>query len=389
MTRWLKELKPTSIDDIMWPWSRSIGRGLWNLFQVCAAQTQPVTGRISRSAHGKYLKASFGLSSTRMTVLLTALEIAGYDWMEADKFRKAIGKKIPAEMEKQKIKFFQGCRSNGKLAEEKIEELWRLIEPFAAYGFNKAHAASYGIIAYQTSYMKAHYPVQYMTAVLQAEAGDTDKVAAIVHECRRMNIEVLPPDVNESFRNFAMVSKPGESGRIRFGLTTIKNVGEDICEVIYQERKDRGPYRDLENFLERIQDKDLNKKSLESLAQSGALDSFGHDRGVMMANIETCSFYSACQRKRETKQHSLFSGTAIAMDTKLLEAAAGDARRQIALRKQLLGVYIPLIRFSNTKNSASRALTPPGTRRLWSGLRIVVGGVIASCCANRRKKAGS
>ena len=169
----------------------------------------------------EYLEASFGLLVYQDDVLLTAIILAGYDWMEADKFRKAIGKKIPEEMEKQKIKFFQGCRDRGKLAEDDIKELWRQIEPFAAYGFNKSHAASYGTVAYQTAYMKANYPVQYMTGVLQAEAGDADKVAAIVYECHRMGIEVLPPDVNESFRNFAMVSKPGEPGRIRFGLTAV------------------------------------------------------------------------------------------------------------------------------------------------------------------------
>ena len=166
------------------------------------------------------------------------------------------------------------------------EELWNVFEPFQAYGFNKAHGDSYGIYSYQTAYLKAHYPVQYMTAVLRAEADDTDRVAEIVHECGRMGIEVLPPDANESFRNFAMVSKPGENGRIRFGLTAIKNVGEHICEVVYAERKERGPYQSLEDLLSRVQDKDLNKKSLESLIQAGALDSFGYDRGLLLANTE-------------------------------------------------------------------------------------------------------
>lgn len=343
MTRWLKELKPSTIDDIMAMVALYRPGPMDAIPDYVYRKHNPETVEYLDPRMEEYLQASFGLLVYQDDVLLTAIKLAGYNWMEADKFRKAMGKKIPEEMEKQKIKFFQGCRDHGKLSEGKIQRLWQLIEPFAAYGFNKAHAASYGIVAYQTAYMKANYPVQYMTAVLQAEAGDADKVAAITHECHRMGIEVLPPDVNESFRNFAMVSKHGEPGRIRFGLTAIKNVGEHICEVIYRERKNNGQYENLENFLERIQDKDLNKKSLESLIQTGAMDCFGYDRGILLANIENIQFFSRqIKEKQLSNQDSLFAGTAIAVDNKvtLKEATLATLDEKLRWEKALLGIYV-------------------------------------------------
>ena len=200
---------------------------------------------------------------------------------------------------------------------------------------HNSHAASYGIVAYQTSYMKAHYPVQYMTAVLQCEAGDSDKVSEIVHECRRMGIEVMPPDVNESFRNFAMVSKPGEPGRIRFGLTAIKNVGEHICDVIYTERKKNGQYKNLEDLLTRVKDKDLNKKSVESLAQAGALDCFGIDRGVLLANSENILFFSRQMKDGQPAQNSLFTSIGLALESKvqLKDAEPATLEQRLSGRK--------------------------------------------------------
>jgi len=276
------------------------------------------------------------------------------------------------------------------LPELKIHRLWELIEPFAAYGFNKAHAAPYGIVAYQTSYMKAHYPVQYMTAVLQAEAGDAEKVAAIVHECHRLQIEVMPPDVNESFRNFAMVSKPGEPGRIRFGLTAIKNVGEHICEVIYRERKENGQYKDLEDFLQRIQDKDLNKKSVESLIQAGAMDGFGHDRGVLLANSENILYFVKQSREKNiVKQDSLFSSVGLAFDSKvtLKSASLATMDEKLIWEKNLLGLYVSSHPFAYFQEVLKKGLVPlneveNAPRDGW----VVIGGVIDSLKKKITKK---
>ncbi len=380
MTRWLKELKPSHINDIM---------AMVALYRPGPMDSIPEYIKRKHNSElvdyldprmEKYLDASYGLLVYQDDVLLTAIELAGYDWMEADKFRKAIGKKIPEEMEKQKKKFFDGCKNHGKLPPSKIHRLWELIEPFAAYGFNKSHAASYGIVAYQTSYMKANYPVQYMTAVLQAEAGDSDKVSTIVYECKRMEIQVLPPDVNESFRNFAMVSKPGEPGVIRFGLTAVKNVGDNICTVIYTERKENGQYKSLEDFLERVDDKDLNKKSLESLVQSGAMDCFGHDRGMLLANIENVLSYVRQMREKQiSNQDSLFSGTAIAVDSQvhLVDAPEATLEEKLVWEKQLLGVYLSSHPFEYFQDGLKKILVPlieieEYKRNEW----VVVGGVV-------------
>ena len=179
------------------------------------------------------LDRSYGVITYQDDVMMTSIKLAGYSWLEADKLRKAMGKKIPEVMEAEKGKLLDGLVEHG-MTKQKADQLWALIEPFAAYGFNKAHAASYGRVAYQTAYMKANYPVEYMSAVLTADSGDTEKVAEIIHECERMGIEVLPPDINESFADFSVV--PGKQ-TIRFGLTTIKNFGEGIAEAIIAERK--------------------------------------------------------------------------------------------------------------------------------------------------------
>ncbi|MFA6427077.1 MAG: DNA polymerase III subunit alpha [Candidatus Magasanikbacteria bacterium] len=390
MTRWLKELKPTTIDDIMAMVALYRPGPMESIPEYIRRKHNPEVIDYLDPRMKKYLEASFGLLVYQDDVILTAIELAGYDWTEADKFRKAIGKKIPEEMEKQKIKFYQGCRDHGNLPQQKIDELWRLIEPFAAYGFNKAHAASYGTVAYQTAYMKAHYPVQYMTAVLQAEAGDAEKVAAIVHECHRMNIEVLPPDVNESFRNFAMVSKPGEPGRIRFGLSAIKNLGEHISEVIYREKREHGPYTSLEDLSERIDDKDLNKKSLESLIQAGAMDCFGYDRGLLLNNIENLlSFVRQVREKRVTNQNSLFAGTEIALDNKVLLKPGPNATmdEKLVWEKNLLGLYVSSHPFAYYETVLRGRITPLSEMEEFPrDSTLTVGGVIDSLKKKITKK---
>ncbi|MFH1405168.1 MAG: DNA polymerase III subunit alpha [Patescibacteria group bacterium] len=390
MTRWIKELKPNRIEDIMAMVALYRPGPMESIPEYIARKYNPELVKYPDKRLEKILEASYGLLVYQDDVMLTAIELAGYDWLEADKFRKAMGKKIPEEMAKQKIRFYQGCRDHGNLKNQTIDDLWHAIEPFAAYGFNKAHAASYGIVAYQTAYMKAHYPVQYMTSVLQSEFGDAEKVAAIVHECKRMNIEVLPPDVSESFRNFAMVSKPGEPGRIRFGLNAVKNVGEHICDVIYRERKENGRYKSLEDFLERVQDKDLNKRSVESLIQSGAFDCFGIDRGVLLASAENILFYSKQIKEREvSNQDSLFSGTTIALDDKVTikEAEPATLDQKLIWEKELLGLYISSHPFLYFQEKMEEILTPLNEveehpRNEW----LVVGGVVEALKKKITKK---
>ena len=390
MTRWLKELKPNRIEDIMAMVALYRPGPMESIPEYIHRKYHPEDVVFLDPRLEKILYASYGLLVYQDDVMLTAIELAGYDWMEADKFRKAMGKKIPEEMQEQKVKFYEGCKKYGNVAQSIIDELWRAIEPFASYGFNKAHAASYGIVAYQTAYMKAHYPVQYMTSVLRAEFGDTDKVAAIVAECRRMGIDVLPPDINESFKNFAMVSQPGEPGRIRFGLSAIKNVGEHICEVIYRERKERGAYTSLENFFERVTDKDLNKKSIESLIMVGAFDCFQHDRGTLLDNSASLLQYSKqLKEKTVTHQVSLFSGTAITVDSKIVlkPGPLATMDQKLLWEKSLLGIYVSSHPFAQYQSVFSGVVTTfDHTEHYARDAWIIVGGVVDAVVKKITKK---
>lgn len=383
MTRYLKELKPESMFDIM---------AMVALFRPGPMESIP--DYIKRKNNKDlieyldprmkdYLDQSLGLIVYQDDVLLTAINLAGYNWEEADKFRKAMGKKIPEEMMKQKEKFYKGCKEIGKISQEKIDTLWQRIEPFAAYGFNKAHAASYAVVAYQTAYLKANFPVQYMTAILIAESGDLDKVPPVIYEAERMGIKVLSPDVNASFKNFAMIQgENGEKDHIRFGLCGIKNLGEHIADVIYRERKDNGRYKDLQDFLSRVHDRNLNKKSLEALAKCGALDTFGHDRNVLLENIDQIlGFVRQIDEQANTKQHSLFSGTAMAGagKLKLNDAPLATEAQKLGWEKELLGLYVSAHPFSGYQSILASAITPIKDlsleeRKKW----IVIGGVIDS-----------
>jgi DNA polymerase III subunit alpha len=379
MIRWIRELQPTNIDDIMAMVALYRPGPMDFIPEYIKRKHNPETIDYPHPDVEEILEKSLGLLIYQDDIMLTAIKLAGYDWLEADKFRKAMGKKDPALMKKQEKKFKDGCIKN-KISRKIVGELWDQIKPFASYGFNKAHAASYGMVAYQTAYMKTNYPVQYMTSILQAEAKDIEKVAAIVHECDRMGIDVKPPDVNESFKNFAMTSKAGDTGRIRFGLTAIKNVGEHICEVIYRERKENGQYITLEDFLERVNDKDLNKKSLESLIQAGALDCFGHDRGLLLSNIENILFYSKHQKEKSiTNQGSLFAGTAISLDDSVVlkDSSPATMDEKLLWEKTLLGIYVSSHPFKQYEYLFEKVITPLDKvveceRDSW----VITGGVI-------------
>jgi DNA polymerase-3 subunit alpha len=289
------------------------------------------------------LEASYGLLVYQDDVLITAIRLAGYTWLDADKFRKAMGKKIPKEMAEQKDKFYKGCKDYGGLSEEKTDELWKKIEPFAAYGFNKAHAASYGMVAYKTAYLKANFPAEYLSACMTAESGDIEACSEYIAEANRMGYKVLPPDINQSFSDFTVVVKDGQvTGNIRFGLRNIKNFGEEIGRVIIAERKERGPFTSIESFLERVQHRNLNKKSLEALIMCGALDEFG-DRGVFCANIENLlAFHKGMMQINASSQVSLFENLDDKPKSvlKMNEAPLATLDQKLIWEKEILGLYI-------------------------------------------------
>ena len=383
MTRYLKELKPSNILDIMAMVALFRPGPMESIPEYIRRKHNPELVAYLDPRMKGYLDQSLGLMVYQDDVLLTAITLAGYDWEEVDKFRKAMGKKIPAEMAKQKEKFVKGCREYGKLSADMIHQLWVLIEPFAAYGFNKAHAASYGVVAYQTAYMKANFPIQYMTAVLIAESGDIEKVPEIIHECERVGIRVLPPDVNESFKSFAMVTpEDGSAPHIRFGLNGIKNLGENIADVIYHERKKNGQYKNLEDLLSRVQGRDFNKKSLESLAKCGALDTFGFDRGLLLANMDNLlGFLRQVQERSTSTQNSLFAGTKIDFTSRvrLDKAPLATENDKLTWEKELLGLYVTAHPFTYFEKVMCNSLTTikdlsGQDRKKW----VVVGGVIDS-----------
>lgn len=347
MTRFLKELQPSNIDDINAMVALYRPGPMEFIPDYIERKHNPSKVRYVDDRLKNILERTYGILIYQDDVMLIAVNFAGYSWGEADKFRKAMGKKIPEVMAEQKEKFTKGCIEHGGLSAKATNQLWEMIETFAAYGFNKAHAASYGLIAYLTSYLKANYPVLYMTSVLTADQGDVDKVSAMVNECAKMDIEVLPPDINESFEDFASV---GKEARIRFGLTTIKNFGEGIAHVIIEERKANGEFTTLANFLERIRDRNLNKKSLEALIKCGALDRFG-ERFTMLANVEALVEYNREQQKLPESQDSLFGGMEndTTNELTLVPVEQGDSFDKLAWEKELLGLYIsghPLDKYS-------------------------------------------
>ncbi len=344
MTRHLKDLKPETIHDINAMVALYRPGPMQFIPDFIERKHNPALVSYLDPALEKILEQTYGVLVYQDDLLIMAHDLAGYSWGEVDKFRKAVGKKIPAEMAKQKEKFIEGCMAHSGWSEKKATEIWTWIEPFAAYGFNKAHSASYGRVAYQTAYMKANFPVAYMCACLSAESGDVEQIGIYINECKRMNITVLPPDINQSFGGFTVVAEEGkdikESRAIRFGFYTIKNLGTDISDAIVAERKKNGAFLSLTDFLERVTHKNLNKKSLEALIKSGSMDAFG-ERGLLLGNIELLLSFSRESQKNES-QDSLFGGLAnkFSSSLNLAEAPAANHEEKLVWEKELLGLYV-------------------------------------------------
>ncbi len=350
MTKSLIDLKPTNINDINVMVALYRPGPMDNIQEYIARKhgKKPVTYLHEKMKD--FLAPTYGVLVYQDDLLMTAIEVAGYSWGEVDKFRKAVGKKIPEEMKKQHIMFVEGCVRHGKMSKERAEKLWELFVPFQGYGFNKAHAASYGHIAYVTAYLKANFPEIYMSAVLSAESGDVETIGIMVNECKRMGIDVLPPSINESYSQFTVPKVdrdlPAGPGRreykIRFGLVTIKNFGQGIATTIIEERKKSGKFTSLVNFLDRIKDKNLNKKSLESLIKAGALDDFG-ERGQLLANIDNLLAYNREQQNGSGDQASLFGAMADTSSLPVLRlssAPLATRKEKLAWEKDLLGLYL-------------------------------------------------
>lgn len=380
MTVFLKQLKPTTIHDINAMVALYRPGPMESIPQYIERKHNPSLITYLDPRLKQILDRSYGVITYQDDVMMIARELAGYSWLGADMLRKAMGKKIPAVMEAEKEKLLKGFESHGKLSVSTAEKIWKLIEPFAAYGFNKAHAASYGRVAYQTAYMKANYPVEYMTAVLTADSGDTDKISEIIHECERMGIEVLPPDINESYAPFTVVPEVDDTpAKIRFGLTTIKNFGAGISESIIEERKEHGEFTSLANFLSRITQKNLNKKSLESLIKSGCFDRF-EDRGTMLHNLDLLLAYHKEQVSgKESSQDSLFGGlqTSEAHLLILEEGVPATMVDKLKWEKELLGIYVSGHPLDAHEAELEKRPTIGSIRRdSRNGIPVVTGGMV-------------
>lgn len=336
MRRYLKELKPTELEDII---------AMISLYRPGPMELIP---QYIRRKHGlepvSYLhpkvepifKNTYGIMIYQEQLMGAARALANLTLAEADILRKAVGKKIKKLLQEQKEKLIQKCRENG-IPQNVSEKFWELIEPFDRYGFNRSHAVCYATIGYRTAYLKSYFPAEFMTALLNADSGDIDRIAFLVTECRKMKIKVLPPDINKSSATFIP-----EGNDIRFGLTAIKNLGTAIVEAIIQTREQGGPFENLTDLLNRVQHKDLNKKSLESLAKSGALDSLNIERSQILNNIEEIlKFNGLLKKERQISQIGLFGNSAsIGKSLKLKEINPATSEEKLAWEKELLGLYI-------------------------------------------------
>ena len=384
MRRYLKELKPTEFEDII---------AMIALYRPGPMELIPEY--IARK-HGKkkitylheklrpILQSTQGICIYQEQLMRIAQDLAGFSLAEADVLRKAVGKKIRSLLEEQQEKLFSGMVKNG--IDEKIaNKIWEWVLPFARYGFNKSHSAAYATIAYQTAWLKTHYPVEFMAALLTAERNDVERVAFYIEEAKKMRIEVLPPDLNESFSNFSVVPKKNQ---IRFGLLAIKNVGEGIVQIIIDERKKSGPYLGMQDFISRISSTNLNKKSLESLIKAGVFDAFA-DRNKLLFNLERLLQAARENFKAQNgAQKSLFAGISqTPLQLPLQDTEKTTENQKLQWEKELLGLYVSSHPLQSVKNllekktfSISRIMAQEPQRRMPGApvSRIRIGGIISS-----------
>ncbi len=390
MKRYLRELKPSIFEDII---------AMVALYRPGPMEWIPdyIAGKHKKKKVSylhpkleKILDKTYGVAIYQEQIMQTARDLAGFTMGQADVLRKAVGKKIVSLLAEQKERFIEGCVKNG-IYQELAEKVFSFIEPFAGYGFNRSHAACYALIGYQTAYLKAHWPVEFMAALLTSDQGDSDRIAIEIEECRNMGIKIMAPDMNESFGTFTVVTPSTKENKavatavkvntIRFGLKAIKNVGEHIVDELIKERKKFGPFVDIFDLLSRVTDKDLNKKSLESLIKSGAFDSFG-ERGFLLSNLDKLlNFNKEEAKNKNSQQGNLFGGL---VEEQLSRPSLQDAppvaqNEKLIWEKELLGLYVsehPFNLFKNYLTGYAQALVSLANFK--GQERVVTAGIISS-----------
>ena len=383
----LRRYQPTRIEDLT---------ALNALYRPGPIQGGMIDDFINRK-HGKtkvayelpqlndILEETYGVILYQEQVMQIANLLASFSLGEADLLRRAMGKKKKEEMAAQRAKFLAGCAKN-KIPEKKAVRIFDLMEEFAGYGFNKSHSCAYALLAYQTAYLKTHYPVEFMAALLTSETGNAEKQVKYINEARGMGISILPPDVNESDLYFTPV---GDS--IRFGFAAIKNVGENTAKAIRESRLSQGEFKSLYEFCERIESRFLNKRVFESLIKSGAMDSLG-PREAMLASVDDAiNAIQRAARARESGQHGLFFGGAAAepkVHFELRDAAPWSEEERLASEYTMLGFYVsghPLEKYaSRLKDLGALSLDEAEGQR--NGKEITVAGLIVGTRPMRSKK---
>jgi len=383
MRRYIRELKPSTFPEIAAIVALYRPGPMEQIPTYIKAKHGLEPIRYPHPVLARYLEETYGVIVYQEQVLFIVREFGGYSLGKADIFRKAMGKKILAVIQKEKAIFIAGANAKG-FSTELAEQVYALIEPFAGYAFNKAHAFSYALIAYQTAYLKANYPVEYITALLAAHAGVTEKITSAISECRRLGIKVLPPNINRSEANFAIETDEKGNNNIRFGLTSIKNVSAGGVETIINERRKNGEFKSVEELCRRCDLRNMNKRVMESLIKAGALDCLGN-RGTLLNNInEILSLAQREQKSREAGQTTMFDlwGQQVEAPVSPLELAEAEVpvKDKLAWEKELMGVYLsehPFSAFAD-KIAAENTILCGQVDAEMAGQTVLVAGMVAS-----------
>jgi DNA polymerase III subunit alpha len=383
----LRRYQPTRIEDLT---------ALNALYRPGPIQGGMIDDFINRK-HGKtkvayelpqlkeILEETYGVILYQEQVMQIANLLASFSLGEADLLRRAMGKKKKEEMAAQRVKFLAGCEKN-KIAEKKAVRIFDLMEEFAGYGFNKSHSCAYALLAYQTAYLKTHYPVEFMAALLTSETGNAEKQVKYINEARGMSISILPPDVNDSDLYFTPV---GDS--IRFGFAAIKNVGENTAKAIRESRLSQGEFKSLYEFCERIEPRFLNKRVFESLIKSGAMDSLGPREGMLASVDDAINAIQRAARAKESGQHGLFFGGAAAepkVHFELRDAPPWSEEERLTSEYAMLGFYVsghPLEKYSSRLKELG-ALSLDELEGQRNGKEITVAALIVGTRPMRSKK---
>ncbi|GAK53078.1 DNA polymerase III, alpha subunit [Candidatus Moduliflexus flocculans] len=390
MRELLRKLKPETFEDIIAVLALyrpgPLGSGMVDDFIDCKHGRKQIQYPLPQLEG--ILKETYGVIIYQEQVMQISNILAGYSLGEADLLRRAMGKKKAEEMAKQRARFLEGTRKNN-IPDAKADEIFNLMEYFAGYGFNKSHTAAYALITFQTAYLKAHYPVECMAALLTSDMDNTDRIVKYINECRDMGIAILPPDVNESVRTFSVAGE-----RIRFGMAAVKNVGGGAVDAIIEARQKGGKYKHLQDFCERVDLSRVNKRVVESLIKCGAFDFSGHARAAMAQGLEQVfELAQKTQKERQSGQSNIFgmlantpAGSSAAFQ--LPNVKEWDESEKLKLEKEGIGFYItghPLEKYLY----AIRQMTTATTGYLAEckdGAQVVVGGLVTDYRKKLTKK---